>query len=90
MSGTESWLNPTILNSEIFRPQYNVFRCDRSDGYGGVFSACDSSLSCTQLLLPTSFEAVACKIQLADKKSLVVLTVYRPPNRDITYMHNLC
>ena len=70
ISGTESWLNPSILNSEIFPLQYNVFRCDRSDGYGGVFFACDSSLSCTQLFLSTSVEAVASKNSISRQQIL--------------------
>jgi len=89
ISGTESWLNANILSSEIFPSQYQVFHCDQSDGYGGVLFACDSSLRCTQLPLLTSVEAVAFKVWLVDNKSLVILTVYKPPNRDITYMHNL-
>jgi len=82
-------LNSTILNSEIFPSHYQVFRCDRSDGYGGIFFACDSTLSCTQIPLSTTLEAGACKIKLRDNKSLIVLTVYRPPNRDFMYMHRL-
>ena len=40
MIGNESWLNPSIYTSEAFPPTYNVYRNDRSDGYGGVFIAC--------------------------------------------------
>ena len=83
ISVTESWLNATILSSEIFPPQYNTFCCDQSDGYSGVF------LLVIRIKL-YSAAPVACTVQLVDNKSLVVLTVYRPPNRDITYMHNLC
>jgi len=39
--GTESWLKSSITSSEIFAPQFEVFRRDRSDGYGGVFLACN-------------------------------------------------
>ena len=34
---------------------------------------------------------VACKIQLkANNKSLIVLSAYRPPNRDLDYVNDLC
>ena len=35
--GYESWLNASISNSEIFPPNYTVYRKDHADGYGGVF-----------------------------------------------------
>ena len=35
--GCESWLNVSISSSEIFPPNYTVYRQDRADGYGGVF-----------------------------------------------------
>ena len=40
ISGTESWLNSTVLSSEIFPSEYQVFRSDRTDGYGGVLPLC--------------------------------------------------
>ena len=37
LNGTETWLTPDHLNSEYFpTDQYEVFRKDRPDGYGGV------------------------------------------------------
>ena len=90
ISGTESWLNSTVLSSEIFPPEYQVFRSDRTDGYGGVFFACHSSINCSRISLPYTTESVACKIQAEADKTLIVLTVYRPPNRDEVYMQNLC
>ena len=42
--GTESWLSPAVLNSEIFPPKYEVFRKERMDGYGGVFLALECCL----------------------------------------------
>jgi hypothetical protein len=34
--GTETWLNDPVHNSEIFPPNYNIYRRDRRDGFGGV------------------------------------------------------
>ena len=33
--GTETWLNHTITDNEIFPPGYSLLRKDRHDGYGG-------------------------------------------------------
>ena len=33
--GTETWLNQTITDNEIFPPGYSLLRKDRQDGYGG-------------------------------------------------------
>jgi exonuclease III len=33
---SETWINDDIDNSEINIPNYNLYRCDRRDGYGGV------------------------------------------------------
>jgi hypothetical protein len=37
--GTETWLNDSVHNSEIFPPNYNIYRRDRRDGFGGVLIA---------------------------------------------------
>ena len=60
------------------------------DGYGGVFFACHNSINCTQIPIQIQCEGVACKVNLTDRNVLIVLTVYRPPNRDIQYMQNIC
>ena len=31
--GTESWLTPAVISSEIFPNDYNIYRHDRPDGY---------------------------------------------------------
>ena len=55
-----------------------------------MFFACHSSINCSRISLPYTTESVACKIQAEADKTLIVLTVYRPPNRDEVYMQNLC
>ena len=51
MIGNESWVNPSIYTSEVFPPTYDVYRKDRSDGYGGVFIACLHKLTSSHLTL---------------------------------------
>lgn len=46
--GNESWLKPNISSNEIFPENFNVFKKDRTDGYGGVFQAVKKDLIVTQ------------------------------------------
>jgi len=34
--GYETWLNPSVLDSEIIPTSYTLYRTDRHNGYGGV------------------------------------------------------
>ena len=87
--GTESWLSPAVLNSEVFPPKYQVFRKDRIDGYGGVFLALECCFICSEIPLNTSCEIVACKIEVCGA-SLIICAVYRPPNNDDVYLNEVC
>ena len=52
--GSESWLKPNILSSEMFPSGYTVYQKDRHDGYGGVFIACRNTLISSKLQLNVS------------------------------------
>ena len=43
---SETWLNSSIHNSEVVPDNYEVFRRDRKDGYGGVLTAVKKTLVC--------------------------------------------
>ena len=90
IAGTESWLDPTTLSNEIFPVNYQVFRNDRSDGYGGVFFACYNTIDCSQVTFTSPCEVIICRVEMINSKVLIVVTAYRPPNRDLVYMQNLC
>lgn len=47
--GTESWLNPSITDSEVFPCNYTAYRNDRPGHGGGVFLLVHSSLSSSML-----------------------------------------
>jgi len=68
--GKESWLNPSIYTSEVFPPTYNVYRKDRSDGYGRVFIACHHKLTSSHLTFDDSNgnELIAARLQLPEKE----------------------
>ena len=76
IAGTDTWLNSTVYTSEISPSNYQTFRADREDGYGGgVFFACHNTINCTQIKIITDCEAVACKIKLSDSRILIVLVI---------------
>jgi len=90
ISISETWLKPEILSSEFLSTDYNIFRRDRPDGYGGVLIACQNSLNCHCLDINSDTEAIACHINLANHQTLIVCAFYRPPNRQPDSVTNLC
>ncbi|MCS5550755.1 MAG: reverse transcriptase domain-containing protein [Gammaproteobacteria bacterium] len=86
---TESWLkgikpgkNPTkdaILSSEIFPPQYNVYRNDRGTIGGGVFILVHKSItSMEQPTYITDGEIEWVNIKIKNNKDLLVGSYYMP------------
>ena len=89
--GTESWLKPDLLSSEVFPAGYSVYRRDRSDGYGGVFVACHEPLiSCSLEIENNHCELVACQVKLLNNSNLIVCSAYRPPSSSDKYLNQLC
>ena len=89
--GTESWLKSDILSSEVFPIGYSVYRCDRADGYGGVFIACHESLiSCCLEIDGNLCELVACEVKLLNNSNLIVCSAYCLPSSSDEYLNKLC
>jgi len=86
----ETWLNQSILNSEIIPSDYKLYRCDRDDSYGGVFIAVKSSINSQLIQCSSSCEMCAVKVHLTTNQPLIIIGAYRPPNRDTLYAQNLC
>ncbi len=99
----ETWLNPTISSHEILRPEleYEVFRRDRPDGYGGVAICLGEGVWCVAIcrgegvegkLLHTAkdSEAIFVQLELNNKESLIIGGVYCPPKSNDKYMADLC
>ncbi|XP_041457324.1 uncharacterized protein LOC121409459 [Lytechinus variegatus] len=93
---TETWLNSNILSSEIL-PQglhYELFRRDRSDGYGGVAVAISRSFDAKHLHTADDCEALFIELNItanrSRKESIIVGAVYRPPSSRNDYMESLC
>ncbi|CAC5405350.1 unnamed protein product [Mytilus coruscus] len=71
---TETWLRPDILSSEIFPPQYSVYRKDRTDGYGGVLIAVRDIIISEELHVPIQWdtESLYIRVTTPDSKSIIV------------------
>ena len=88
--GTESWLNPDVLSSEVFPEGYSVYRTDRGDVNGGAFITCREPLvSCNLEIMNNNCELVACEIKLENSGSLIACSAYRPPSSSIDYLNQL-
>ena len=88
--GTESWLKPEIANSEIFPPEYNVFRRDRQSDVkktgGGIFILTRRNYTCCEIPITTNCEFQAIELQLIDQQNVKICNFYRPPWTDDNYM----
>ena len=89
--GSETWINPSIKNEELFPDNYAVVRKDREDSYGGVLVAYKNDFIGTlRMDLDSECEIVWLQIQLVGCKSLTIGAFYRTPsNRDIQYLDQL-
>lgn len=78
--GTESWLDNTISDSEMFPSGYTVYRNDRNCHGGGVFVLIHDSIPSNSIGVETdSCETVWCKILLQNGSSVAIGSFYRPP-----------
>jgi hypothetical protein len=62
--GTETWLNDSVHNSEIFPPNYNIYRRDRRDGFGRVLIAVKADIVSEHLDVKINTESVYTSITL--------------------------
>ena len=89
--GTESWLDKDTT-SEIFPPEYQVLRKDRSSKArgGGVFIAVRKHYDMTLLPdLETNCEILWAKYPISASKSLTLGCFYRPPDSKISTSEEL-
>jgi hypothetical protein len=65
------------------------YRKDRWGGYGGVLVAVKSDYISELIDTENNTESIFIKISLHNNKSLIVGSIYRPPNSDINYMEKI-
>ena len=56
---SETWLHENIYDNEILPAGYTLFRSDRGTKGGGVMLAIKDELTCKQLIVPDTIEALA-------------------------------
>ncbi|XP_063969561.1 uncharacterized protein LOC135157548 [Lytechinus pictus] len=90
--GSETWLRPDILSSEILPPGYNLpaIRKDRNDGYGGVLIATKSDIIVSEVSIDTNKEIVAAEMKIVGGHNLIVICLYRPPDNNIASAEEIC
>ena len=87
--GTESYLDETVLSSEVFPSQYTVYRQDRNRHGGGVFILVRSDIPSSLIHVSKSIEQIWVHIQKQHKQSIILGSVYFPPNSPITVLDEL-
>ena len=77
--GTETWIDNSIKDSQIFPPGFNIYRTDRNLSGGGVLIAVkDTYITTAVPELHTDCEIVWCKLELVGHKSIYLSTFYNP------------
>ena len=90
MIACETWLKPDVHDSEVIPTdlEYDIFRKDRVDGYGGVLIAVKRPLVFEQVPTSDNCEFVAVKITCKNN-SVIVASLYRPTKNDCEYSVHL-
>ena len=79
----ETWLNNSVLSSEILPNYGSIFRCDRvGRNGGGVLVAVKAGIQVTRRhdLEPKNIELVVVELMKYSSKPVLLYTFYRPPN----------
>ena len=89
--GCETWLKPSICDSEVLpaNSEYNIYRKDRPDGYGGSLLLIKNNIVSEPLDISTGCDIVFRKIECSNSKTLIVGSAYRPTNNDVYYTTEL-
>ena len=88
---TETWLDSTICDGEIFPSSYQVIRKDRSRNGGGILPACNDHLSVKRCFeYETECKILWCEVVIPNPLARILVGVfYRPPSTDLNYMQEL-
>ena len=70
-------------SEHIALENYTICRKDRSDGRGGVALYASSSLRWEELLIQTSLECCAIKINPENNAAYIAAAIYRPPKHPV-------
>ena len=81
---SETWLDESVTDSEIWIDNYSIVRKDRSRNGGGVctFIRNDISFTLAQNISENELESIWIEILLPKSKPIIVGTCYRPPSQN--------
>ncbi|XP_040072988.1 uncharacterized protein LOC115309328, partial [Ixodes scapularis] len=82
--GTESWLDDTVSDTEVFPPGFTVYRKDRHRHGGGVFLLVSSWWRSCAVKFENDSESVWCRVRFPKGNTVVFGTIYRPPDGNET------
>ena len=82
--GSETHLDPSISNPEIFPSNYNVIRKDRNRHGGGVLIAVSNLFQIEKIDIQDNTESLFVKI-LSKDCTHIIISHYRPPGQGIDY-----
>jgi len=81
--GTESHLDDSITNSEIFPNHYQVYRNDRNTYGGGVCILVDNNIPSNQVIVDGVCEVVWVQIHNHEHSSVILGSFYCPPQSPV-------
>ena len=77
---TETWLDSTITDSELYIPEFDIVRLDRNRHGGGVIIYFRSTFICNPLFMgDVNFECIVVSLRM-DFFHFYVCLLYRPPS----------
>ena len=88
--GYETWLNPSVLDSEIIPTSYTLHQTDRHDGYGEVMIGVKHSINSQPIICSKSCKLCSIKLDPPHGSPMIIIGVYRPPSRNTSYTVELC
>ena len=87
--GTESHLDDSIANSEIFHGPYQIYHKDRNIYGGGVFILLNNNIPSSQVMINSLCEAVWVQIHTGDHTSMILGSFYCPPQSLVSIWDDL-
>ena len=87
--GTESHLDESLPNSEIFPSHYHVYRNYRNINGGSVFILVEESIPSSQIPCDTLCELIWVQLHASNHQSIILGSFYRPPNSSSSVLDDL-
>jgi len=87
--GTESHLDGSIVNSEIFPSHYQVYCNDRNIHGGGGFILVDNNIPSSPVMINSPCEAVWVQIHTQNHSNIILGSFYCPPQSPVQVWDDL-